>query len=103
MEDPIEKFHKIDRLMDAIYCHPQDYEFREESKMRQEAIGKNSAVKKQMHDVTHSPKRKFAVATLLKKERKDFGKYHHQEGAPLLRKERCSFQRSNAPFDGAEL
>jgi hypothetical protein len=40
---------------------------------------------------------------LLKKERKDFGKYHHQEGAPLLRKERCSFQRSNAPFDGAEL
>jgi hypothetical protein len=32
MEDPIKKLHKIDRLMDAVYCHLQDYEFREASK-----------------------------------------------------------------------
>jgi hypothetical protein len=65
-KDPLH-FYSIDRLMDGVYCHPRDYGFREESKMRQEAIGENSAVKKQIH---HSRKRKFVVATLLKKERK---------------------------------
>jgi hypothetical protein len=39
MEDPIKKLHKIDRLMDVVYCHLRDYEFREESKRKQEAIG----------------------------------------------------------------
>jgi hypothetical protein len=33
-EDHIEKLHKIDQLMDAVHCHLQDYEFREESKKR---------------------------------------------------------------------
>jgi hypothetical protein len=47
MEDPIEKLHKIDGLMDAVYCHLRDYEVREESKRKQEAIGKNYAVKLQ--------------------------------------------------------
>jgi hypothetical protein len=47
MEDPIEKLHKLDGLMDAVYCHLRDYEFREESKRKQEAIGKNHAVKLQ--------------------------------------------------------
>jgi hypothetical protein len=27
MEDPIEKLHKIDWLMDVVYCHLRDYEF----------------------------------------------------------------------------
>jgi hypothetical protein len=45
MEDPIIKLHNIDRLMDAIYCHLQDYELWEESKRRQESKGKNSVVK----------------------------------------------------------
>jgi hypothetical protein len=47
LEDPIEKLHKIDGLMDAVYCHLRDYEVREESKRKQEAIGKNYAVKLQ--------------------------------------------------------
>ena len=68
MEDPIEKLHKIDWLMDAVYCHLRDYEFREESKKKKEAIGKNSRVQKQMYEVTQSSKRKFANATLPKKE-----------------------------------
>jgi hypothetical protein len=71
MEDPIEKLHKIDRLMDAVYCHLQDYEFREESKRKQESIGKNSCVKQQMQQVTESCKRKFTSATLLKRADKD--------------------------------
>jgi hypothetical protein len=70
MEDPIEKLHKIGRLMDAVYCHLRDYEFREESKMRQEAIGKNSSVKIQMQQVMQSCQRKFAASSLLKKEQK---------------------------------
>ena len=70
MEDPIEKLHKIDRLMDAVYCHLRDYEFREESKRKQEAIGKNFAVREQMEQVTQSRKRKFAETTLLKRENK---------------------------------
>jgi hypothetical protein len=56
VEDPIEKLHKINRLMDAVYCHLQDYEFREESKRRQESIGKNSLVKMQMQQVMQSCK-----------------------------------------------
>ena len=71
MEDPIEKLHKIDRLMDAVYCHLRDYEFREESKRKQESIGKNSCVKQQMQQVTESRKRKFTAATLLKRADKD--------------------------------
>jgi hypothetical protein len=70
MEDPIEKLHKIDRLMDAVYCHLRDYEFREESKRKQESIGKNSSVKQQMQQVSESRKRKFTAATLLKREGK---------------------------------
>jgi hypothetical protein len=70
MEDPIEKLHKIDRLMDAVYCHLRDYEFREESKRKQESIGKNSGVKQQMQQVTESRKRKFTAATLRKREGK---------------------------------
>jgi ABC-type enterochelin transport system substrate-binding protein len=70
MEDPIEKLHKIDGLMDAVYCHLRDYEVREESKRRQEAIGKNYAVKLQSQQVTQSLKRKFAATTLHKREDK---------------------------------
>ena len=71
MEDPIEKLHKIDRLMDAVYCHLRDYEFREESKRKQEAIGKNSAVKVKLQQVTQSRKRKLAATTLLKRQEKN--------------------------------
>jgi hypothetical protein len=71
MKDPIKNLHKINRLMDAVYCHLQDCEFREESKRRQEeSIGKNSLVKIQMQQVMQSRKQKFAAATLLKKEQK---------------------------------
>ncbi len=70
MEDPIEKLHKVDRLMDAVYCHLRDYEFREETKRRQESIGKNSSVKIQLKQVVESCKQKFAAATVLKKEQK---------------------------------
>jgi hypothetical protein len=56
------------KALDAIYCHLQDYEFWEESKRKQESIGKNIGVKIQMQRVTESPKHKFAMATLLKKE-----------------------------------
>jgi hypothetical protein len=49
IKNPIELLHKIDRLMDAIYCHLEDYEFQEESTRRQEeSIGKNNDVKIQM-------------------------------------------------------
>jgi hypothetical protein len=70
MEDPIEKLHKIDGLMDAVYCHLRDYEVRGESKRKQEAIGKNYAVKLQNQQVTQSCKGKFAATTLLKREDK---------------------------------
>jgi hypothetical protein len=70
MEDPIEKLHKIYGLMDAVYCHLRDYEVREESKRKQEAIDKNYAVKLQSQQVTHSRKRKFAATTLHKREDK---------------------------------
>jgi hypothetical protein len=64
MEDPI-------RLMDAVYCHLQEYEFQEESKRRQESIGKKDLVKIQVQQVMQSRKQKFAAATLLlKKEQK---------------------------------
>jgi hypothetical protein len=53
MEDPIEKLHKIDVLMDAVYCHLRDYEFLKESKRKQKAIGKNYAVKLQ-HLTSHT-------------------------------------------------
>ncbi len=65
MEDPIEKLHKIDRIMYAVYCHLQDYECREESKRKQEAICKNYAVKLQMQQVTQSCKRNFSKSALL--------------------------------------
>jgi hypothetical protein len=68
MEDPIKKIHQSDRLMDAVYCHLRDYEFLEESKRKQESIDNNIGVKIQMQQVTESCKRKFAMATLLKKE-----------------------------------
>ena len=56
--------------MDAVYCHLRDYEFREESRRKQESIGKNKGVKQQMAQVTESRKRKFTAATLLKREGK---------------------------------
>jgi hypothetical protein len=68
MEDPSEKLHNIDGLMDAVCCHLRDYEFREESKRKQEAIGKNHAVKLQTQQVTQSRKRKFAETTLLRRQ-----------------------------------
>jgi ABC-type enterochelin transport system substrate-binding protein len=71
MEHPIEKLHKVDWLMDAVYCHLRDYEFREESKRKQEAIGKNYAVQEQMEQVTQSCKRKLATKTLLMREEKN--------------------------------
>jgi hypothetical protein len=70
MEDPIEKLHKIDGLMDAVYCHLGDYEFREESKRKQEAIDKNHAVKLQTQQVRKNHKQKFAETTLLKRRDK---------------------------------
>ncbi len=71
MEDPIEKLHKIDGLMDAVYCHLRDYDVREESKRKQEAIGKNYAVKLQSEQVAQRGKRKFAVTTLMAREDKN--------------------------------
>jgi hypothetical protein len=85
MEDPIEKLHKIDRLMDAVYCHLRDYEFREESKKKKEAIGKNSRVQKQLFEVTQSRKRKFATATLLKRA-------ETKSERTVVKKERRSFE-----------
>jgi hypothetical protein len=82
MED---KLHKIDRLMDAIYCHLRDYKFREESKKKKELIGKNSRVQKQLYEVTQSRKRKFATATLLKKE-------ETKSKPTLVKRERRSFE-----------
>jgi hypothetical protein len=41
MEVLIEKFHKLDRLSDAVHCHIQNYEFREECKHKQEATARN--------------------------------------------------------------
>jgi hypothetical protein len=85
MEDPIEKLNKIDRLMDAVYCHLRDYEFREESKKKKEAIGKNSRVQKQLFEVTQSRKRKFATATLLKRA-------ETKSERTVVKKERRSFE-----------
>jgi hypothetical protein len=85
IEDPIEKLHKIDRLMDAVYCHLQDYKFREERKKKKEAIGKNSREQGQLYKVTQSCKRKFATATLLKKAE---SKSEHT----VVKKKRRSFE-----------
>jgi len=71
MEDPIEKLHKLDKLTDAVYCHIRDYEFREESKRKQEATSRNVLVRQQLEQVQHNRKRKFTVETLARKEDKD--------------------------------
>jgi hypothetical protein len=84
MEDSIEKRQK-NRLMDAVYCHLRDYEFREESKKKKEAIGKNSRVQRQLYKVTQSRKRKFATATLLKKA-------ESKSEYTVVKKERRSFE-----------
>jgi hypothetical protein len=45
MEDPIEKLHKLDRLTsDVVYCHIQNYEFREKCKQKQETTARNIAL-----------------------------------------------------------
>jgi hypothetical protein len=61
-----------------------DYEFRKESKRRHESIDKNSAVKIQMQQLTVICRRKFAAATLLKKEGKTVK-------ITVIKKERCFF------------
>jgi hypothetical protein len=73
--------------MDAVYCHLQDYEFREESKRKQEAIGKTHAVKLQTQQVTQSRKRKFAETTLLKRQDKKIV-------LTIIKKERRSLSRN---------
>jgi hypothetical protein len=70
--------------MDAVYCHLRDYEVREESKRKQEAIGKNYAVKLQSQQFTHSRNRKFAEKTLLKREDKKGILTIIKKAAPLL-------------------
>jgi hypothetical protein len=69
--------------MDAVYCHLRDYKFREESKKKKEAIGKNRRVQRQLYEVTQSRKRKFTTATLLKKA---------ESKRTVVKKERRSFQ-----------
>jgi hypothetical protein len=81
------KIHKIDGLMDAVYCHQRDYEFREESKRKQEAIGKNHAVKLQTQQITQSRKQKFAETTLLKRQDK-------KVVLTIIKKERRSLSRN---------
>jgi hypothetical protein len=49
---------------------PSSIKVREESKRKQEAIGKNHAVKLQTQQVTQSRKQKFAETTLLKRQDK---------------------------------
>jgi hypothetical protein len=71
MEDPIEKLHKIDGQMDTVYCHLRDYEFREDSKRKQDSIGKNADVKIQMEKVLLGRKRKLAQTTLRRKKEKN--------------------------------
>jgi hypothetical protein len=44
MEDPIEKLHKLDKLMDVVYCHIRNYEFHKECKQKQEATARNIVV-----------------------------------------------------------
>jgi hypothetical protein len=87
MEDPIEKLHKIDGLMDAVYCHLRDCELKEERKRKQEAIGKNHAVKLQTQQVTQSCKQKFAGTTLLKRQDK-------KVVLTIIKKERGSLSRN---------
>ena len=36
MEDPIALLHKLDKLIDAVYCHIRNYQFWEECKQKQE-------------------------------------------------------------------
>jgi hypothetical protein len=83
MEDPIEKLHKNDRLMDAVYCHLRDHEFREECKRKQLLIGKNRAVVAQIDEVKQSRKQKFTVETLERRQQKD-------DVLALVKKERRS-------------
>lgn len=61
--------------------HLQNYEFGEESKKKQEAIGKNSDIKQQRQGVSESHECKFVVATLLKRENKTA-----KANSPLLKK-----------------
>jgi hypothetical protein len=72
--------------MDVVYCHLQDYEFQEESKMRQEGIGKNIVVKKQNAWSGSQLQAQECSGNLAEEGVKDFGSYHHQEGASLLQR-----------------
>lgn len=66
----IKKLHKNDKLLNVVYSHLCDYELREESKRKQQSIGKNGAVMEYMVKMTQSRKRKFSAETLLKREQK---------------------------------
>jgi hypothetical protein len=41
------KVHKLDKLTDAVYCHIQNYQFREECKQKQEATAMHVEVRQQ--------------------------------------------------------
>mmetsp|Transcript_2883 Transcript_2883/g.4652 ORF Transcript_2883/g.4652 Transcript_2883/m.4652 type:complete len:86 (-) Transcript_2883:47-304(-) len=83
MDDPIEKLHKVDKLLDRVYCHMRDYETREESKRRAEARSRHPEVLKQIKKVHHSRKRQWSAATLEKRRLK-------KEDAAAVKKERRS-------------
>jgi hypothetical protein len=67
MEDPIEKLHKEEKLLDRTYCHFRSYEKREEAKAVRSALADVPAVRAQIDGVKKGKKRTFSVASTKKK------------------------------------
>ena len=67
MEDPIEKLHKEEKLLDREHRHFRSHEMREEAKAVRSALADVPAVGAQIDGVKEGKKRKFGVASTKKK------------------------------------
>jgi hypothetical protein len=67
MEDPIEKLHKEEKLLDRRHCHFRSCEKREEAKAVRSALADVPAVRAQIAGVKKGKKRTFSIASMKKK------------------------------------
>jgi hypothetical protein len=67
MEDPIEKLHKEEKLLDRTHCHFRSHEKREEAKAVRSALADAPAVRAQIAGVKKGKKRTFSIASTKKK------------------------------------
>ena len=67
MEDPIEKLHKEDKLLDRTFCHLRSYEAKEEAKAARASLSTHPEVRAQIENTKEGKKRKFTSETIKRK------------------------------------